>query len=90
MLYSLIGTIESLSQRIEHNFVPLKIRDLFEKYSIKQDERNKINTEIKCMYQECIDYINIWIKPLEPFKCFEWLILKPNLELQFDSHRLEK
>lgn len=85
VLCTLKETTESLSQRIEHNFVPLKVRDLFEKNNINEDERNKINTEIKTMYQECINYINIWIKPLDSFKCFEWLALKQNQELQFDN-----
>lgn len=85
VLCTLKGTIESLNQRIEHNFVPLKVRDLFEEYKINEDERMEINTEIKRMYRECIDYINIWIKPLDSFKCFEWLVLKQNQVIQYDN-----
>ncbi|XP_028158533.1 uncharacterized protein LOC114351490 [Ostrinia furnacalis] len=85
VLCTLKETIESLSQRIEHNFIPLKVRDLFHKNNINDDERNRINTEMKNLYQECINYINIWIKPLDSFKCFEWMTLQQNQELQFDN-----
>lgn len=40
---------------------------------------------MKRIYQECIDYINIWIQPFDSFKSFEWLLLKQNQELQFEN-----
>lgn len=85
VLCTLKETTKSLFQRIEHNFVPLKVRDLFQKYENNGDTQESINTEIKNLYRECIDYINIWIKPLDCYQFFEWIILKENHELQFDD-----
>lgn len=78
-------TKESLAQRKEYNFIPMKVRELFEKYEINEENKDKTNNEINNMYKECIDYIDKWIKPLDCFTCFDWLIFVENQEFNFDD-----
>ncbi|CAG4966998.1 unnamed protein product [Parnassius apollo] len=82
VLSALNGTIESLNQRIEQNFIPLKVRELFQKHNITAADQTQINNEIKQMYEECINYINLWITPLQSVKCYEWMCLKKDLQFE--------
>jgi hypothetical protein len=37
------------------------------------------------MFKICIDYLDSWMKPLDDFKVFNWMIVKKDEEIDFDN-----
>lgn len=72
-----------LSARARSNFKPLKVRELLDKCSGHNQEL--FDEDVKNMYKICIDYLDSWMKPLDDFKVFNWMIVKKGEEIDFDN-----
>lgn len=76
------SVLHMLRNRRNNNFLPLSVSQLLR----NNDEAESISNEFFSVYKACEDYLMEWIKPLEDFKCFEWMtLLKENENLKYDD-----
>lgn len=69
-----------LHNRRNNNFLPLSVREQLH----DNNETESISIEFFSVYKAFEDYLMEWIKPLEDFKCFEWMtLLKENENLKY-------
>lgn len=76
------SVLHMLRNRRNNNFLPLSVSQQLR----NNDEAESISNEFFSVYKACEDYLMEWIKPLEDFKCFEWMtLLKDNENLKYDD-----
>ncbi|XP_025029754.1 uncharacterized protein LOC107326422 [Python bivittatus] len=81
------STVEVLKGRLSETFMSLKVRELVKKLHDQglEKECEYFTAEIKLVYEECIKYLERWLKPLDEFHCFSWMCLDARKNISFDE-----
>lgn len=69
-----------LTERLNQQFLPLKVRELLSKLEHDGNGNTHKCAQFKeesiAVYARCLDYLSKWSQAFEEFSCFEWMRLK--------------
>lgn len=78
-----------LKQRIEEQFLPLKVKQIF-KQNLEMDSEIKIlKKNFLYVYERCLQYLENWTRPLNDFKLMQWMNLRKQIEWKDVQNSLE-
>ena len=70
----LVSVKEIISKQMDHNFMPLRIKEILHK---KHDglvlECEKFSSDTKNLYSNCMEYLDKWLHHMESISCFMWM-----------------
>lgn len=77
VLRNLESVCKVLAERKNQHFMSLKVKGLIaqKRTEGKEEECNRFCVEVVNLYSRCLEYLGKWMKPLEEFSCFKWMVL---------------